>query len=251
VKKRPGKGRAAPLENHAEYIEGRERIGDREVEFRRYLDAEGHVTWTQYGPLREQEDGELSRPTSYLCHNERTGRWWIESDYRHTVIERQLSRRTTRRKQGMKWHSYLLELAVEFWHVKLVNNPKHRVAGDSARWRGIIRRAVIRAVRDLDPSPIDRLSDAISAVRWVKERPIENELVMRAILAAARAHQGVPYRSEVKELISLDVPISVEKAAWNERLESIGFYWLPGGRPRKPKIRIPKIHSKGSGQLTN
>jgi hypothetical protein len=39
----------------------------------------------------------------------------------------------------------------------------------------------------------------------------------------------------------------VEKAAWNERLKSIGFSWLPGGRPRKPKKRIPKIHLQRFG----
>jgi hypothetical protein len=238
--------RKQALENCAEYVEGRERIGDREVEFRRHYDAERRHAWTQYGPLSDDLN------PSHLCHSERTGRWWVSYDYRERITEGQLSRRTTRsRGAKAKWQSYLVESAVEFWHTKLANNPAHRVAGNPSSRRRIVRNLVVMALRDLDAKPLEQLIAAISAVRCVKERPIENELVMRAILAAARAHQGVPYRSEVKELISLDVPISVEKAAWNERLESIGFYWLPGGRPRKPKTRIPKIHSKCSGQLTN
>ena len=168
---------------------------------------------------------------SHLCHSERTGRWWANYDYRERITERQLSRRTTRSRnakaesRGAKaeWETYLLELAVEFWHAKLANNSAHRVAGSPSSWRRIIRHMVVLALRDLDAKPLEQLIAAISAVRWVKERPIENELVMLAILAACRAHLGVPFRSEVFELLGADVPIGREKSTLNERLASLGL----------------------------
>jgi hypothetical protein len=231
------------LEKFAEYAEARERIGDREVELRRFFDAEGQHTWTRCGPLREEVD-EYPSPAAYLCHDERTGRWWIESDYRDTVIERQLSRRTTRKRSiKTEWETYLLERAIEFWHTKLADDPMHRVAGDSGKWRRIIRNVVAQALRDLDTAPIDQFKRAVSAVHLTKHPANENHLVLLAILAACRAHQGVPYRSEVLELLGYDVPIGREKSTWHERLASLGFWWLPGGRPRKPTSRVRKIHA--------
>jgi hypothetical protein len=243
VRKRPGKGRATePLESRAEYVEGRERIGDREGESRRFFDAEGQHTCTRYGPLREEVEGYPG--AAYLCHSERTGRWWIESHYRDTIIERQLSRRTRRRLSSKtEWETYLLELAIGFWHTKLADDPMHRVAGDSGRWRRIIRSVVTKAVRDLDTAPIDQLKRAISAVRIVRHPANENHLVLLAILAACRAHRGVPYRSEVLALLGDDVPIGRGKSTWNERLASLGFWWLPGGWPRNLKVRVHKIHA--------
>jgi hypothetical protein len=231
------KRRKEALETSTEYVEGRERIGDREVEFRRYFDGQGGIAWTQYGPLSDDLNA------SHLCHSERTGRWWVSYDYRERITERQLSRRTTRSRNAKAvWQGYLLERAVEVCHVKLANNPAYRVAGNSSHWRRIIH-MVRQALRDLDNGPFEQLMAAVSAVRWVEERPIDNKLVMRAIRKAARAHQSVPYRSEVLELLGDNVPISREKAAWNERLASIGFGWLPGGRPRKPKVKVSKIYA--------
>ena len=166
-------------------------------------------------------------------------------DYSETVTERQLSRRTTRRRGARaEWENYLLESAVEFLHVKLANDPARRVAGDPSPWRRVVRHMVIKALRGLDTAPLEQLAAAIE-VRWVQSRPVENELVRFAILAAARAHQGVPYRSEVLELLGADVAISREKNAWHKRLASNGFNWLPGGLPRKPKVRVAKIHARG------
>ena len=46
------------------------------------------------------------------------------SDYRDTVIERQLSHRTTRKRSGKtEWETYLLERAIEFWHRSLPMIP--------------------------------------------------------------------------------------------------------------------------------
>jgi len=213
-------------------VSGSELIGDREVDYIQYFDLHGE-TYIQYG-----------KGPSYLCRSARDGRWWISFDYTETIIERQLSRRR-KRKQGAKaeWENYLLESAVEYWHVKLANNPKHRVAGDSEKWRRVIHEKVDLAIRGLDTEPLDQLKAALGAVRLFRQLTTENELVMLTILAACRAHQSVPYRSEVFELLGADVPIGREKSTLHERLMSLGFGWLPGGRPRKPKRSVRKIRT--------
>ena len=224
----------ASRSNRVESDEGTELIGDREVAYTRCFNAKVH-TYTQYGA-----------GPSYLGRRASDGHWWVSLDYRMTIIESQLSRRTARRNMGAKgeWETYLLERAVEFWHKKLKSNPLQQVAGDSRIWRRVLREMVVRARRGLDAGPIEQLRDAVTAVRLVQSRDQDNELVMLAILAACRAHEGVPYRSEVLAVLGEDVRISRSASAFNQRLAGIGFAWLPAGRPRKAAVRVSKIHGR-------
>ncbi len=228
-----------PEKKFVEQLSGAERIGDREVEFTRHFDEKGHQ-WTYYG----------SGP-SYLCYcprRKRYGRWFANYDYRAAIIELQLSRRTTRKGDPFQpWpaspeeaQTYLFENAVECLHKKLANDPMHRVAGDISGTRRFVRDAVIRSLRDLDPKPIRKLAAAVDAVRWVEERPRDNDLVILAIVRAARLHDSVPFRSEVLDVLKkLDsMKISCAPNAFNQRLKAIGFGWLPGGRIRKMQATI-------------
>jgi hypothetical protein len=224
----------AKRSNRVESVEETESIGDREVAYTRCFNAKGH-SYTHYG----------SGP-SYLCRRNSDGHRSVSFDYRMTIIESQLSRRTARRNMGAKGEleTYYLERAVAFWHKKLKNDPLQQVVGDSGIWRRVLREMVVRAVRGLDAGPIEQLRDAVTAVRLVQSRNEDNELVMLAILAACRAHGGVPYRSEVLAVLGEDVRISRSASAFNQRLAGIGFAWLPAGRPRKPAVRVSKIHGR-------
>jgi hypothetical protein len=213
-----------------EPVEGILLIGDRNVDYKQFL-RDKRLFYTQYGA-----------GPSYLC-KKASGHWWISFDHRESIFEHQLSRRTTRPRGKTEWQNFLLENAVEFWHKKLANNPEHQVAGSSSSWRRIIHNKVILALRDLSTRPLEELIAAISAVRCVKERSPENDLVKLAILAACRAHKDIPYRSEVLAVLGEDVQISRIANAFNQRLAGIGFAWLPAGQPRKAVVRVSKIHA--------
>ena len=100
-----------------------------------------------------------------------------------------------------------------------------RFAGRSSRQCGI-----------LIPSPLRKLADAVDAVKYVATRTQEDERMLLAIVKAAKAQGGVPYRAELQPYL-LEKDKQLTPQALGERLESLGFRWLPGGHPRKQHPR--------------
>ena len=203
-------------------VEGTERIGDREVAFRRHFDERGEF-FTEYG----------SGP-SYLCHFPRKPRghqWVVSFDYHDAVMAKALSRRKD------DWQEFYYH--VEVMNKLLANDPEHQVAGDLERHVIAIRRAVITALRDLDSEPLRKLAAAVDAVEYVANRTPEDEALLIAIVKAAKAQGGVPYRAELQPYLAKKDEFLTPQAL-GERLKSLGFGWLPGGHPRKPPPRRRK-----------
>ena len=164
-----------------EELEGTVRIGDREVAFTRYFDA-GGCAWVEYG------DG-----PGYLFHYPRKSlryQWSVRFDYGGAVIAKALSRRKNR------WQEFYYQ--VEVVNKLLANDSAQRVAGDLSCHVIAIRRAVIAAVRNLDSEPLRKLADAVDAVKYVATRTQEDERMLLAIVKAAKAQGGVPYRAELQ-----------------------------------------------------